>query len=86
MIMSSVPECPQRVGWKWNEMGTQLCRADMVSGPYAVQWEQGTAEWAVIHSKRAMTVVVATPFKAAHAAMETAEAMASGSKSSRRAR
>lgn len=80
--MSTIPECPQRDGWKWEEMGTQLCRANMLKGPYAIQWEQGSKEWEIIEGHRAMTIVVATPFQAADKAMAKAERMAGGQKES----
>ena len=79
--MSRIPECPQRDGWKWEEMGTQLCRANMLKGPYAIQWGKGiwdkdSSEWEVIEGRRAMTIVVATPFDTAEKAMSKAERMA----------
>jgi hypothetical protein len=74
--MSNIPDCPQRDGWKWKEMGTQLCRADMLKGPYAIQWDKGIGEWEVIEGRRAMTIVVATPFDTADKAMNKAERMA----------
>jgi hypothetical protein len=80
--MSRIPECPQREGWKWEEMGTQLCRANMLEGRYAIQWEQGIREWDVIEGRRAMTIVVATPFDTADKAMRKAERMAVNQKGS----
>ena len=74
--MSRIPECPQREGWKWEEMGTQLCRANMLEGRYAIQWERGNREWEVIEGHRAMTIVVAAPFDTADKAMNKAERMA----------
>jgi hypothetical protein len=74
--MSEVPECPQRDGWKWEEMGTQLCRANMLKGPYAIQWDKDTREWEVIEGRRAMIIAVATPFDTADKAMNKAERMA----------
>jgi hypothetical protein len=80
--MSKIPECPQREGWKWQEMGTELCRADMLKGPYAIQWERGNKEWEVIEGRRAMTIVVATPFDSADKAMNKAERIAVDQKES----
>jgi hypothetical protein len=79
--VSGIPECPHREGWKWEEMGTQLCRASMLKGPYAIQWDKGiwdsdSSEWEVIKGHRAMTIVVATPFNTADKAMNKAERMA----------
>ena len=64
--MGEIPDCPQRDGWKWEEMGTQRCRANMLKGPYAIQWDKGiwdkgSSEWEGIEGRRAMTIVVATP-------------------------
>lgn len=73
--MSNCPDCPRREGWKWEEMGTQLCRAIMLKGPYAIQWDKGIGEWEVIKGHRAMTIVVATPFNTADKAMNKAERM-----------
>ena len=80
--MSRIPECPQREGWKWEEMGTQLCRANMLEGRYAIQWEKGNREWEVIKGHRAMTIVVATPFDTVDKAMRKAERMAVNQKGS----
>ena len=85
--MSRIPECPQRDGWKWEEMGTQLCRANMLEGRYAIQWEKGiwdkdSSEWEIIEGRRAMTIVVATPFNTADKAMNKAERMAANQKES----
>ena len=80
--MSEIPECPQRDGWKWEEMGTQRCRASMLKGPYAIQWDRGIREWEVIEGHRAMTIVVATPFDSADKAMNKAERMSAGQKES----
>jgi hypothetical protein len=80
--MSEIPECPGRDGWKWEEMGTQLCRANMLKGPYAIQWDQGIREWEIIEGHRAMTIVVATPFDTADKAMSKAERMALSRKES----
>ncbi len=76
--MSNCPDCPRREGWRWEEMGTQLCRAIMLKGPYAIQWDKGIGEWEVIEGHRAMTVVVAGPFGTADAAMTEAERLATG--------
>ena len=64
--MSRISECPQRDGWKWEAMGTQLCRANMLKCHYAIRWDKGiwgkgSSEWEVIEGRRAMTIVVATP-------------------------
>lgn len=81
--MGGIPRCPQRDGWKWEEMGTQICRAIMLKGPYAIQWENGNREWEVIEGHRAMTVVVVTPFDTADKAMNKAERMAVNQKESK---
>ena len=74
--MGQIPKCPSRDGWNWEEMGTELCRANMLKGPYAIQWERGNREWEVIEGHRAMTIVVAAPFGTADQAMNKAERMA----------
>jgi hypothetical protein len=63
-------------------MGTQLCRANMLKGPYAIQWDQGVREWEVIEGHGAMTIAVATPFNTADMAMNKAERMAVNQKES----
>ena len=63
-------------------MGTQLCRASMLEGRYAIQWEKGNREWEVIEGYRAMTIVVAAPFDSADKAMNKAERLATNEKES----
>jgi len=76
--MSTLPECPRRDGWKWEEMNPMLCRASMLTGPYVVHWERDTREWSVIEGHRQMNIFVAGPFRTADAAMAKAERLATG--------
>lgn len=76
--MSNCPECPGREGWKWEEMNRMLCRASMLTGPYAIQWEAGNKEWEVIEGHRQMAIFVAGPFDTAAKAMAKAERLATG--------